>query len=595
MPSSEFVVLAGMIIVGLIIFMIVEFFIAGEQETVSEYGYKAEAEGLVSLIERVSLEPNEYVLDCQYISPCDISVKNGILTYVKDEIKYSFSVPESVNVTNLKRVATVCVLKSGDTINLLSKKPICIIDGFCIPDECKEDCPDCTGPNPICINDGFCNKYLKEDCSISNLTDCSCSSNKVCCPTSSDSDGNGCSSILGLDEGQNCWCSLQCKSNLYCNPTVPDFTDYEKACCPVGYGWNGTGCEISVCPVDNLCPNAHSDGGPGDNAWTDANGKVCCPLSNIDDTSGPVCSFNHCCPTHKPKWCNNPLNGEPKCMSNSEYNNDCKPEQVYVITFIPVSYSDLNEFNSRATFMKDFVEKTLPFRENPDTLVILIGNQNCPTSEYDSNTLMDCGYNLAISNGYPDDDLTGGIFGVCVGGDGCPDGTGPNILGYTQPGAGWFIAGYDTCTVWGCPSIQDSVVAPHEIGHNFRLCEGYCYSGGYSCYSSERSSFGGYCGTSRIEQKFPNQRSATGSRPCGGCGPSVCCFGRILDNDPINSLNGGRDVMGPGQNNPNRDCACDSYLAFKDVAVNVYNFDLPPVTDLDIQTCYNHIQGDTHP
>ena len=107
--------------------------------------------------------------------------------------------------------------------------------------------------------------------------------------------------------------------------------------------------------------------------------------------------------------------------------------------------------------------------------------------------------------------------------------------------------------------------------------------------------FGGFCGTSRIEQKFPYKRSATGSAPCGSCGPYVCCLGRILDDDPINPLSGGRDIMGPGQRTDKRDFACDSCLAFKEVANSVYGFDLPPVTEEDIRKCYKHIEGDTYP
>jgi hypothetical protein len=189
--------------------------------------------------------------------------------------------------------------------------------------------------------------------------------------------------------------------------------------------------------------------------------------------------------------------------------------------------------------------------------------------------------------------LTGGIFGRCVGGDGCG-----GILGYTIPGSGFFVHGYDVCAIVGCPSVEDAVTTPHETGHNFRLCEGYCYDGKGEamCYLEERYSIGGgYCGTSRIEQKFPYQRSATSSSPCGPCGPYVCCKGRILDNDPINQMSGGRDIMGPGQRSDKRNFACDSYLAIKDVANSIYGFDLPPVSDEDINKCYDSIRGDTYP
>jgi hypothetical protein len=282
------------------------------------------------------------------------------------------------------------------------------------------------------------------------------------------------------------------------------------------------------------------------------------------------------------------------CEENKKWNgSECieiKPKQVYVITLVPVFYNNMDEFKRRAEFIKSYAESVLPFKERPGSLVILIGDENCPmSSETDFDALINCGNNVARKNGYAKSDLTGGIFGVCVGGDGCG-----GALGYTIPGSGFFVHGYDTCTIFGCPSVEDAVVAPHETGHNFKLCEGYCYSGS-GCYEGERIEFGGYCGTSRIEQKFPYKRSAIPSAPCGNCGNGVCCLGRLLDNDPVNSLSGGRDIMGPGQRNEKRNFACDSYLAIKDVANKVYGFDLPEVTDEDIRKCYEHIRGDTYP
>jgi hypothetical protein len=401
--------------------------------------------------------------------------------------------------------------------------------------------------------------------------------------------------ILGKcrEKGESCSYSIMCcpenpycfGSPFICHENCADLGENaadDEACCS-GFLNKTTGkCdEPPFCPADRICTGAPESSVIG--------GKDCCPADR------PVCSYRHCCPVDRPVWCNNPNSGDPRCMNEIEYNNDCKPEQVYVIAFIPAFYSDLSAFNSRASFMKDFTERNLPFRENPAILVILIGNQNCPMSnEDDIITLRNCGNKLAQDNGYPGSDLTGGILGVCYE-DGCG-----GVLGRTAPGQGWFIAGYDMCVISGCPSVGDSIVAPHEIGHNFRLCEGYAYHGGYR---EERIEFGGYCGTPRIEQKFPYQRSAvttgcgplgTDPCPCGGCG-GVCCLGRILDDDPINPITRGRDIMGPGRSGVNRAFACDSYLAFKDVAINVFNFNLPAVTNSDISDCYDHIKGDTYP
>lgn len=363
--------------------------------------------------------------------------------------------------------------------------------------------------------------------------------------------------FCNLNIGENCKNSLDCSCSLFGRNYI---------CCPENPSSNSYGCsylpskkrEGEECYCNDEC---------------DTNLK-CNPVA-----SGFTDYEKACCEGNK-RW-----NGR-ECIEE-------KPKQVYVITLVPVYYNDMNEFMERANFIKSYTEKVLPFRERPGSLVILIGDQNCPLKkETDFLQLIKCGNEIARKNGYPKSDLTGGIFGVCVG-DGCYDET----LGYTIPGFGFFVHGYDTCAIFGCPSVQDAVTAPHEVGHNFRLCDGYCYTG-YErdvCYIELRNKFGGFCGTSRIEQKFPYMRSAIRTHPCGPCGPHSCCLGRILDGDPINPLSGGRDIMGPGQPTDKRDFACDSYLAFKDVANSVYGFQLPPVTEEDIRKCYEHIRGDTYP
>lgn len=62
-------------------------------------------------------------------------------------------------------------------------------------------------------------------------------------------------------------------------------------------------------------------GGPGDSAWVDSQGTVCCPFfDNNDGSSGSNCSLSHCCPTYKPKWCEKPKTGSPRCVDQNEFN-----------------------------------------------------------------------------------------------------------------------------------------------------------------------------------------------------------------------------------------------------------------------------------
>jgi hypothetical protein len=363
--------------------------------------------------------------------------------------------------------------------------------------------------------------------------------------------------------GENCRNSLDCSCKFF---------GLNYICCPENPSANKLGClylsdkkkKGQECYCDEEC-SSNLKCNPVDPSFT-AYKKACCEEGR--------------------SW-----NGS-ECVEN-------KPKQVYIVALVPAFYNDLNKFKERAEFIKSFTEQVLPFREKPGSLIILIGEEDCPMAdEFDVSTLIKCGNELAQKKGYPNANIVGGILGKCVGT--CKDDTG----GFTVPGMGFFIHGFESCLDVGCPSTSDACVTPHEIGHNFKLCEGYCYAG-RGCYEYERYKFGGYCGTSRVEQKFPYKRSAILDLPCGNCGPDFCCPGRILNNDPINSLDEGRDIMGGEVNiitngrvkslTEKRAFACDSYLAIKDVANRIYGFDLPEVTDEDIKKCYEHIKGDTYP
>jgi len=252
MSSTEFIVLGGMVIAGLLFFLMTQTFVFEWGTWTQEYIYKSEAKGIVSLIERVSKEPNELVYYSYNISLSNITVKSGILTYEKNGLSYSFHVPENVNDVVMPEVSSICIEKSGDEIIINQTCPECNMDSFCTPNECDSNCPDCYGPDPACIGDGACNKDIGENCL--NSVDCSCKQG-ICCPSSPDSDENGCSKISGLDKGEECFCDNQCTSNLECNPTTKGFTAYKKACCEKGKNWDGSKCVQPVCtyPCSSGC------------------------------------------------------------------------------------------------------------------------------------------------------------------------------------------------------------------------------------------------------------------------------------------------------------------------------------------------------
>jgi len=215
-----------------------------QSEEAKAYGIKAEGESVAALISRIANEQSDYLSYSQPVRLSNITIKNGILTYEREGVKFSFSLPSSVRDAELYEVASLCIVKQGDMVSLFEECPACNLDGVCTYDECKEDCPDCYGPDSVCIGDGFCNRLIGENCE--NSKDCECFDG-VCCPSAPDADEKGCSGIQGLSKGDECWCSNQCQLGLECNPTTPEFKDYERACCDPSKGWNGTDCVVTEC------------------------------------------------------------------------------------------------------------------------------------------------------------------------------------------------------------------------------------------------------------------------------------------------------------------------------------------------------------
>jgi hypothetical protein len=465
MAVNEFIILAGIIVVGAIFLLVARIFIFGEVKLTQESMYESEAQEIISLIQRITSEQGQYFYYYREISLSNITVKDKVFTYQKDGFKFSFPVPKEVINADLKDISSVCIVKRKSTIELLEKCPKCNVDYFCSIDECKEDCEDCGRPNSLCVGDNFCNKYIGENCQNSPR-DCSCS-NSVCCPSSPDSDAKGCSVNTNIQKGKECWCSSQCGSGLECNPTAPTFTAYKKACCDPGKGWNGTDCVEIKCPTANICPGAPIGGGNGDNAWIDVEGNTCCPLENIGDISGPVCSNKHCCPTHKPKWCDRPVSGEPRCMSEDEFKNECKKR--FPIFYIPLNYNpgEFGSFKARAEMhYNTFVTNHAPSKEckNPysvfepyylDPSACL---QSCVYTCQCSNVARDC----ALRNYY---DIIASsadyvIVGICKG-ESCI--TCAPGFPYQCCGCASSICGRTSASLSVC---GDSTIS-HEIGHSF--------------------------------------------------------------------------------------------------------------------------------
>jgi hypothetical protein len=97
---------------------------------------------------------------------------------------------------------------------------------------------------------------------------------------------------------ENCEDSLQCCSG-YCNE---DSGKCEK---------------MPECPSERICPGAPNTKKIG--------GKDCCPSDSVCDRDS-----KHCCPIDKPKWCEKPLKGNSRCMSENEFLAECKSKKPTV-------------------------------------------------------------------------------------------------------------------------------------------------------------------------------------------------------------------------------------------------------------------------
>ncbi|MCD6274649.1 MAG: hypothetical protein J7J15_01300 [Candidatus Aenigmarchaeota archaeon] len=231
-------------------------------------------------------DPLCYINDKAEEVPCDFDCidydKNGIINL--SDLDGVCDLDCYNNFTDVRGAYDIdCILRNKD-----------IYDGICDPDtNGKTDgvCdPDCAKPNYICdfdcngtvydgnlkgLNDtdcyscdkicnGFCSFACKPgddpDCiegfeGFFNLTECcnntKCGSgencencpndcpvgatcedlNKVCCPSSFDSDEFGCSGIRDLNATKICSCDSQCKENLTCT---------SHHCCPAGMFWSSS-------------------------------------------------------------------------------------------------------------------------------------------------------------------------------------------------------------------------------------------------------------------------------------------------------------------------------------------------------------------
>ncbi|MEM5829294.1 MAG: hypothetical protein QW040_00400 [Candidatus Aenigmatarchaeota archaeon] len=226
-----------------------------------------------------------------------------------------------------------------------------------------------------------------------------------------------------LEFGEFCADSLLCCSG-YCNQT-------SKKCE-----------EAPICPSERICVGAQE-------VKKDSLGRECCPFET------PICTKGHCCPLDKPKWCEAPKEGKPRCMSEIEYNDEnvgCK-KATFVILFVQMN-TQVPNFNSLAQKCKNAWVSLTPLSKCPwNVEAIAIEDKICRADECNAfEYLLKCVDKWGYGGKYTR------IVGVKHGSSVC------GVLGYT-------LKNYEI-VVTTDSNIEE--VCSHELGHTFGLCdEGY--------------------------------------------------------------------------------------------------------------------------
>ncbi|MCX6821172.1 MAG: hypothetical protein NTW30_00165 [Candidatus Aenigmarchaeota archaeon] len=266
--------------------------------------------------------------------------------------------------------------------------------------------------------------------------------------------------------------------------------DYPQECvdCPDCSGPNPNCINDHICApaIGENCVNSTddckcSDLGMGDccpSCQESDRNSGCCPSSNVVDK-------NHCCPSNKPKWCENPNPGfSLGCKDDVQYQHECKMK-TFTLIVIPVNWNDLSNFKTIAEGNADWFIG-LAFDSCPDVVKkVIVDSRSC--NSVDTSIIYNCAVNWGL---IPSDD---------------PHGYNWRLVGLSDDwdlGLGW--GGYVSCssgnlddplckvswstTAWGRDMGREDSTPPfpHELGHTFGLCGEYCGSGDcdgplYSC------------------------------------------------------------------------------------------------------------------
>lgn len=163
MPTAEFFIIGGMILVGIIFLLIAHTHILGESEETRKLGVKAEADEITSLVYRISKDPAPYLHYCQFINLANITVESNKLKYERAGFSFVSLLPENITDVRLVETTLLCVIKRDGKIILSGEAPeilVCPSERICpgAPESEKDtlgnDC--CPSDKPVCTNGHCC-------------------------------------------------------------------------------------------------------------------------------------------------------------------------------------------------------------------------------------------------------------------------------------------------------------------------------------------------------------------------------------------------------------------------------------------------------